>query len=509
MSNLLQVVKSEESPLVFLSYQWGKQPQVKALYQRLTAHGYTVWMDIYQMGGGDSLYDKIDRGMRGCKAVVSCVTQKYSLSANCRREVSLADALKKPIIPLLLEDIKWPPDGPMSMVFTQLLYINFHRDEALQMTWKGDQFEELRMKLGEFVPETEISTDNGGVVSKDVSSGKSQAAKKDQGTANGAVVLEDLSPGKSQAPKKDQGTANGAVISREVSPAKSQAPKKDQGTANGAVVSKDMSPAKSQAPKKDQGTANGAVVSKDMSPAKSQAPKKDQGTANGVVVSKDMSPAKSQAPKKDQETTKRIISKERSTNSTTVQGPAGSAAGKQKRESSSGGQNSDKTPTVQKSTVKKAVAVRAFGGSIVKDKIALDIAAGNRSTTSKSGSTANKSKITNSKNGTKGEAPKTDPTPARGTSSLSGNKSSSSVTGTRSTSSVSGKGTPDGKSTTKVTSENSKTKERVGEGTKETENITSPPRQTIKDAEVKQSQNNSKQVNGGSNEPKSKSCIII
>ena len=146
------MAKKETTPLVFLSYQWGKQPQIKALYQRLTSMGYSVWMDIHQMGGGDSLYDKIDRGMRGCKAVVSCMTQKYSLSANCRREVSLADALKKPIIPIMLEQIKWPPDGPMSMVFTELLYINFYRDEAVQMTWKGDQFDELVAKLNGFLP---------------------------------------------------------------------------------------------------------------------------------------------------------------------------------------------------------------------------------------------------------------------------------------------------------------------------------------------------------------------
>ena len=114
------------------------------------------------MGGGDSLYDKIDRGMRGCKAVVSCITQKYSLSANCRREISLADALKKPIIPLMLEQMKWPPDGPMSMVFTELLYINFFSDEKIQMVWKGEKANELIEKLKQFVPEVTLTNENKG-----------------------------------------------------------------------------------------------------------------------------------------------------------------------------------------------------------------------------------------------------------------------------------------------------------------------------------------------------------
>ncbi|XP_056022602.1 uncharacterized protein LOC125652678 isoform X2 [Ostrea edulis] len=141
------------SPDVFISYQWGKQKEISALFQRLTSLGFTCWMDIHQMGGGDSLFDKIDRGVRGCKVVLSSVTTKYALSANCRREVSLADALKKPIIPMLMEKIDWPPTGPMSMVLTQLLYVNFSKDESVQLSWEGKYFDELLKKIRENIPE--------------------------------------------------------------------------------------------------------------------------------------------------------------------------------------------------------------------------------------------------------------------------------------------------------------------------------------------------------------------
>ena len=84
------------SPQLFISYHWGKQPQIKALYSKLTSLGYSCWLDVEQMGGGDPLNDKIDRGIRGCQLLLSCVTREYALSATCRLE------LAHPIIIILI-----------------------------------------------------------------------------------------------------------------------------------------------------------------------------------------------------------------------------------------------------------------------------------------------------------------------------------------------------------------------------------------------------------------------
>ncbi|PAA91814.1 hypothetical protein BOX15_Mlig018443g1, partial [Macrostomum lignano] len=140
------------APQVFLSYQWSKQSEVKALYSRLCSLGFTCWMDIFQMGGGDSLYEKIDRGVRGCSVVVAFVTPKYAASPNCRREVSLADAIRKPIVPVMLEKMAWPPEGPMSMPLTQLIYVQMYKDAEDQLTWRGEKFEELHARLRQIVP---------------------------------------------------------------------------------------------------------------------------------------------------------------------------------------------------------------------------------------------------------------------------------------------------------------------------------------------------------------------
>lgn len=65
-----------------------------------------------------SLYDKIDRTIRNCRVVVSIVTVKYGMSANCRKKVALANAIGKPIVPVVLDrELTYPPVGPMAQCF--------------------------------------------------------------------------------------------------------------------------------------------------------------------------------------------------------------------------------------------------------------------------------------------------------------------------------------------------------------------------------------------------------
>ncbi|XP_035665275.1 uncharacterized protein LOC118408573 [Branchiostoma floridae] len=143
------VTKTEHNA-VFLSYQWDHQDKVLLLHDRLQERGYSCWMDIKQMGGGDSLYEMMDKGIRGAKVVVSCVTPPYAESKNCRDEVALARNLNTPIIPVMLEKTTWPPPGPMSIPFAQLLYINMAKGQD-EDPWKGALFEELVRMIDSFV----------------------------------------------------------------------------------------------------------------------------------------------------------------------------------------------------------------------------------------------------------------------------------------------------------------------------------------------------------------------
>ncbi|CAF0968340.1 unnamed protein product [Adineta steineri] len=111
-------------PSVFLSYQWDIQDEVKELRNFLELVGFTCWMDMGQIGGGELLYEKIDHGIRNAKIIISCITPMYICSNMCQRELILADMLKKPIVPVMFELTPWPPIGAASLILSQLAYVD-------------------------------------------------------------------------------------------------------------------------------------------------------------------------------------------------------------------------------------------------------------------------------------------------------------------------------------------------------------------------------------------------
>ncbi|CAF3498130.1 unnamed protein product [Rotaria socialis] len=146
-------------PQIMISYQWDRQTDIIALYKRLTELGYRCWLDIFQMGGGDSLFEKIDAGIRNAKCIIACVTPNYTKSTNCRREMSLSDALGKSIIPLLLEaTTTWPPAGPMALIFTDKSYIDFcptNGNYQKNDIWSSLEFNKVLDQLKSIVPEVQ------------------------------------------------------------------------------------------------------------------------------------------------------------------------------------------------------------------------------------------------------------------------------------------------------------------------------------------------------------------
>ena len=63
----------------------------------------------------------------------------------CQREVTLADTLRKPIIPVLFEFLDWPPAGQLALIFAKLLYIDMSQGPASDFPL--DKLQELFLKV--------------------------------------------------------------------------------------------------------------------------------------------------------------------------------------------------------------------------------------------------------------------------------------------------------------------------------------------------------------------------
>ena len=144
-------------PQIVLSYQWDCQKDALNLYRQLTQLGYRIWLDIFQMNGGDSLLDKLNLSLNQCTCVLACITPKYLKSVHYQNEFLVAKNANKPILCLLLEETnRWPPTDMELTLFAGKSYIDF-RNANDQDRWTGKSFGLLLAQLEKLIPQ--IQTD--------------------------------------------------------------------------------------------------------------------------------------------------------------------------------------------------------------------------------------------------------------------------------------------------------------------------------------------------------------
>jgi len=82
---------------------------------------------------GDNVNDSMAYAVENARCVVSLVTDKYKESANCRKELEMADSLKKPIV-FVVAQSDFAAQGWLRLLMGAALYVYAGEDEA---KWPG------------------------------------------------------------------------------------------------------------------------------------------------------------------------------------------------------------------------------------------------------------------------------------------------------------------------------------------------------------------------------------
>jgi len=124
------IVENSPEVDVFISYCWANKQSATKLKSALEMRGIKCWFDDGNMRGGEHLFEAIDKGISASTVVISCLSNQYGASVNCKREVRLAAERKKILIPVMIDVCNpFPPRGDMGPLLAGLIYIDLHDDD--------------------------------------------------------------------------------------------------------------------------------------------------------------------------------------------------------------------------------------------------------------------------------------------------------------------------------------------------------------------------------------------
>lgn len=101
---------AQKGPLVFASYSRQDRARVDGIVREIQRGGVDLWLDREDIGGGTKWPEEIVRAIRSARGVILFCSPHAFESDHVLREISLAAAYGKPLLPIQLEPAP-PPDG--------------------------------------------------------------------------------------------------------------------------------------------------------------------------------------------------------------------------------------------------------------------------------------------------------------------------------------------------------------------------------------------------------------
>ncbi len=99
------LLADDVAPFVFVSYAHADGAAISALLRTLHQRGVGLWFDA-GIGGAHEWDDVLERRLQDAHGVVAFLSKTSVASKYCRRELKFADAIGKPILPVLLEAVE-------------------------------------------------------------------------------------------------------------------------------------------------------------------------------------------------------------------------------------------------------------------------------------------------------------------------------------------------------------------------------------------------------------------
>ncbi|XP_078486656.1 uncharacterized protein LOC100186349 [Ciona intestinalis] len=146
-ANMTNEPNADESiiiPKIFISYQWDVQGRVLEIADFLESNDLPCWSDVTMTPRSstsrmamrqnksqstadaaqvENLQTHIHRNMKLSKVVVCCLTPKYVHCQNCEQDMLLASSLGKPVLPVMLQFVTWPPEGASERVRKMMTHL--------------------------------------------------------------------------------------------------------------------------------------------------------------------------------------------------------------------------------------------------------------------------------------------------------------------------------------------------------------------------------------------------